>query len=58
MTQDEVTQRLSAAGINLPAAEQAEIGRAYAMLSPMLALIRTPPLPPEAEPATTFAAGA
>jgi hypothetical protein len=56
MTEDDIAKRLTAAGITLKAAEHADLAGAYAMLAPMLQLIRTPTLPPEAEPAVTFAA--
>lgn len=58
MTAADIAPRLAAAGITLDGAEVAEIARAYAMLAPMLALIRTPPIPPEAEPAIIVRAGA
>ncbi len=56
MTSDDIAARLAAAGITLGSAEHADLAGAYAKLAPMLELIRTPAIPPEAEPAVTFAA--
>ena len=58
MTSNDIAVRLKAAGIILGAAEHADLAGAYGKLLPMLALIRTPPIPPEAEPAIVFVAGA
>lgn len=58
MTKDDIARRLAMAGITLKEVEHADLAGAYAMLAPMLQLIRTPTLPPEAEPAVTFAADA
>ena len=55
MTAADIAARLAAAGVTLGEAEHADLAGAYAKLAPMLALIRTPPIPPEAEPAITFA---
>ncbi|MDW8313887.1 MAG: hypothetical protein RMK64_02850 [Rhodovarius sp.] len=51
-----VAAMLEAAGIRLPQAECREVAAGYALLMPMLAALRDPPLPPEAEPAVTFRA--
>ncbi|MCS6892340.1 MAG: hypothetical protein NZN45_12055 [Rhodovarius sp.] len=53
---DEIAGMLEAAGIRLPQAECREVAAGYALLIPMLAALRNPPLPPEAEPAVTFRA--
>ena len=58
MNPEDIAARLAAAGITLQPAEHADLAGAYAKLAPMLALIRTPPIPPEAEPAIIFQAGA
>ena len=58
MNSDEIAARLAAAGITLAPAEHADIAGAHAMLAPMLALIRTPAIPPTAEPAIIFQASA
>ena len=56
LSETDLAARLAAAGISLPKAEQDDLRGAYALLAPMLALIRTPHIPPAAEPAITFAA--
>ena len=55
-TIEEVALLLARAGINLPAAEVADIRAAYAMLAPMLASLREPAIPLSAEPAFTMRA--
>lgn len=57
LTQAEIAARLGAAGITLGAAEHADLAGAYAMLAPMLQVIRTPQIPPAAEPAIIFVVG-
>jgi hypothetical protein len=57
LTEAELAARLASAGIILPQAEQDDLRAAYAMLAPALDMIRQPVIPPEAEPALTFAAG-
>lgn len=56
MTQDDIAKRLGMAGISLDATEHVDLAAAYAMLAPMLETIRTPAIPPEAEPAIIFLA--
>jgi len=58
LTEAELAARLATAGITLPQAEQDDLRAAYALLAPMLDMIRQPLIPPAAEPAITFAAGA
>ncbi len=57
LSETELAARLTAAGISLPKAEQDDLRAAYAMLAPMLDMIRLPTIPPAAEPSITFAAG-
>ena len=54
LTTEEIASRFDRAGITLPQAEQDDIRGAYALLAPMLALIREPGIAPQAEPAITF----
>jgi len=56
MTPEDVAARLAEAGITLQPAEHADLAGAQAMLAPMLALIRSPAIPPPAEPAMIFQA--
>jgi hypothetical protein len=58
LSEAELAARLAQAGITLPKPEQDDIRAAYALLSPMLEMIRQPLIPPAAEPSVTFAAGA
>lgn len=58
MTPEDIASRLAAAGITLGTAEHVDLAGAYAKLAPMLALIRTPEIPPQAEPAIIFQAEA
>ena len=58
MTPEDIASRLAAAGITLGAAEHVDLAGAYAKLAPMLALIRTPAISPQAEPAIIFQAEA
>lgn len=46
--------RLRQAGLPMTEAEAAAVLPAWQKLSAWLELLRQPPLPPEAEPATTF----
>jgi len=57
LSETEIAARLAAAGISLPKIEQDDLRGAYAMLLPALQMIRSPAIPPAAEPALTFAAG-
>jgi hypothetical protein len=55
-TIEEVALLLARAGVDLQAAEVADIRAAYAMLAPMLASLREPAIPLSAEPAFTMRA--
>ena len=57
LNEADLAARLTTAGIALPKAEQDDIRAAYALLAPMLDMIRQPLIPAAAEPAITFAAG-
>jgi hypothetical protein len=48
---EEFAAMLARAGLTFSAAEQADMRNAYALLLPMLAALRTPAIPPQAEPA-------
>lgn len=55
-TIEEAALLLARAGVNLQAAEVADIRAACAMLAPMLASLREPAIPLGAEPAFTMRA--
>ncbi len=50
-TPEEFAAMLARAGLAFSAAEQADMARAYTLLMPMLAALRAPAIPPQAEPA-------
>lgn len=56
VTTEELAARLAAAGVPATGAECEELRAAYALMAPMLRLIRTPGIATAAEPAFIFEA--
>ena len=56
-TEAELETLAARAGLRLPAERREELRAAWGKLQAVLARLREPPIPAEAEPATTFRAG-